>query len=212
MHDLFTIQRWYSQTEFVAYQMVQMIQSISQNRSDKKITLADLRYIVSVAYLTIYPGTTMFPQGSGHVFGHFPHPFVYYVKGLSNGNASCIWRVQLHPSKSVFATPQTMGAVCVSEPHSASIVQYKTDVSPAQIWPTLKIKPGEVKIIVETNVFYGSDGTYWRFADGRIGVPSREAFGLFLITPKHTAGGSGYFNSVVIFSPNPGLFDEGGPQ
>lgn len=152
MHDLFTIQRWYSQTEFVAYQMVQMIQSISQNRSDKKITLADLRYILSAAYLTIYPGTTMYWKNRGHEFAHFPHPFVYYVKGLSNGNASCIWRVQLHPSHSVCVSPQTMYAACVSESHSISIVQYKTDVPPAQIWPTLKIKPGEVKIIVETNV------------------------------------------------------------
>ena len=210
MHDLFTIQRWYSQTEFVAYQMVQMIQSISQNRSDKKITLADLRYIVSAAYLTIYPGTTMYWKNQGHEFGHFPHPFVYYVKGLSNGNASCIWRVQLHPSHSGSVSPRTMDGGCVSEPHSASIVQYKTDVSPTQIYPALKIKPGEIKIIVEALIFYGCDGNYWRFADGRRGVPSREAFGLFLITPKRT--GSGYFNSVVIFSPNPGLFDEGGPK
>ena len=83
MHDLFKIQRYYSQTEFVAYQMAQMLQTVSQNRSDKKITLSDLKRVTAAAYLSIYPGTTMFWQGKGHVFGHFPHPIIYYVKGLS---------------------------------------------------------------------------------------------------------------------------------
>ena len=221
MHDLFKIQRYYSQTEFVAYQMAQMLQTVSQNRSDKKITWSDLKRVTAAAYLSIYPGTTMFWQGKGHVFGHFPHPMVYYVKGLSNGNASCIWRAQMHPSHEGNTSPSNMnGAPNNHDDYNISAVRYKTDVPPAQIYPTLKIKPGEVKIIVDALIYY-QQGSYFPFADGQTDVSVREAFGLYLVTPKvrrqNPASLSynqncGYFNSVVIFSPNPGLFDETPPQ
>ena len=99
INDLATLQRWHSQTQFVAYQMAQMIQSISQNRASKAITANDLRNIVAAAYLSIYPGTTMFSTSEvpwKSFFGHNAMGFIWYVKGNDNGTASVIWGRRFH--------------------------------------------------------------------------------------------------------------------
>lgn len=80
IHDLVRIKRYYSQTEFVAQQMANIIQNISQKRENKKITAEDLGYAVALAYQTIYPGTTMFWKSNGLPLVHVPHPTICYVK------------------------------------------------------------------------------------------------------------------------------------
>lgn len=126
----------------------------------------------------------------------------------------------MHPSHEGNTSPLNMSGVTSHKDYNISLVRYKTDVPPAQIYPTLKIKPGEVKIIVDAIIYY-AQGFRFSFSDGRTYVPVREAFGLYLVTPKVRRGNPaslsynqncGYFNSVVIFSPNPGLFDETPPQ
>ena len=71
-------------------------------------------------------------------------------------------------------------------------------------YPTLTIADGEVKIIVEAYIYKPSDNP-----DGA--CPVKKAFGTYLLTPP-ARGVSGYFNSVAIFTPKRGLFDETGPQ
>lgn len=202
--------------QFVANEMAAIIQNVSQNRTDKKITLMDLRYSVATAFLTMYPGITMYYQNKGHVLGHFPHPMIFYVKGLDNGNASCIWRVQLHPSTvGVGETPQKMYAVAARDHHSVCTVQYKTNVAPSKIHPDLKINPGEVKIIIESIIYHYKG---FPFADGSSSdLPARNIFHFLMASPKATNSSgnerdpSGFFNSVTIFTPKPGLFDETPP-
>lgn len=210
-HDLYLLSRYYKQTQFVAEQMVSMIQNVSQNRIDKKITRNDLKNITALTYQTLYPGATMYCcSGSRkHVFGHFPHPIIYYVKGLENGNASCIWRMQMHTG---YATnPATIDADIVYKDYDISAVRFKTDVAPSEIYPKLKIKSGEVKIIIDALIHYHG-GSYWQ-----CGLPPQKVFSLFLISPKirNSSGkwntDGGYFNSVIIFTPKTELFNETPP-
>ena len=60
IHDLSKLKRYHDQTEFVAQQMVNILQNISQNRENKKITINDIKRAASLAFLSVYPGNTMY--------------------------------------------------------------------------------------------------------------------------------------------------------
>lgn len=214
IHDLTYYKRIKGKTEFIAYEMANLFQNVSQNRTNVGITWNDCRHVTAAAYLTFYRGTTMYSphKESG---GHFPHPLIYYVKGLDNGNASCIWRAQMHPAGDT--TPNNMSGGVSYNDYLISVVRYKTNVPPAQIYPGLTIKPGEVKIIIDAIIYYHSG--YW----GAKGLSPRDVFGFKVITPKFRnektgsiSGGcnqnTGFFNSVVIFTPKTGLFSETPPK
>ncbi len=48
--------------EFVAQQIASIIQNISQSREDKAIKFVDVRNAMKAAFLTVYPGTSMYEQ------------------------------------------------------------------------------------------------------------------------------------------------------
>jgi len=154
INDLSKLKRWYDQTEFVAQQMVNMIQNVSHNREgdDKKIRRDDLRYCFSTAYLSLYPGTSMFFKGQGHEFAHIPYVEVYFVRGLENGNASVFWRMNIHTVESSNVSPlkiQCDPRLPIND-YICSSVRFLQNVNPKQIHPSLYIKYGEEKIIVES--------------------------------------------------------------
>ncbi len=222
IHDLIKIKRMYSQTEFVAQQFANIIQNISQKRENKKITANDLKYAMTLAYQTVYPGKTMFGQGNGLPFVHVPHPIIYYVKGNQDGTATAVWGTALWTNDIVATrSPETIKTGTLTTSHDLSkIKNVGTNVSPSQIYPTLKIGPGEVKIIVEALIFFQLD---FKDINGKSGYTSREIFGCRLVAPKIWKNGNysqldnyasrgAFFNSVVIFTPKPGLFDETPPQ
>jgi hypothetical protein len=87
-------------------------------------------------------------------------------------------------------------------------VKYATNVPPSEIHPNLKIKEGEVKILVECCHCYDTGNGL--FSDGRPcrDIPVSKAFGLWVMTVNpSSSGGKAFFPSVVIFTPKPGLFD-----
>ena len=217
IHDLVKIKRYYSQTEFVAQQMANILQNISKNRSNKKITLNDIRHSASLAFLTIYPGTTMSrigTSGSRHELSHAPRVNIFYVKGESGGKASCKWfrRIlgETTPIWSLFT-----GAPSASE----STVKNLSNVSPSEIYPTLRIGENEKKIIVEVNLFSGHSimNPNGYVESDKYPTIAQKAFKCRLVAPKAlvkptSANQSGwYFSSVVIFTPKPGLFDPDNP-
>ena len=213
--DLMKIKRYYSQTEFVAQEMANIIQNISQKRDNKKIKLEDLKNAIALAYQTIYPGTTMFWQGSGLYFVHYPHPIICYVKGNSDGSATTVWSKVLWSGESESVSPTTIKSQTLTKTHDISSINMGTNLQPSQIHPNLKIKSGEIKIIVEAPIFLNT--TYSKDINGKSGYTSREAFGCRLVSPKRRLNSTderrgGYFNSVVIFTPKPGLFDETPPS
>jgi hypothetical protein len=210
INDLVKIKRYYSQTEFVGQQMANMIQNVSKNRGtdQKKITKEDLKNAFCLAWLTVFPNSSsMFYEGNSALgFGYLPHSFVYYVRGLNNGQASCFWRAFISPNGSSHKSPLTTFVWIYTTDNKGSPVRMKTsEVNPSEIYPSLKIEPGQEKIIIVSSFYRKS--SY---------LPSnKQSFGFYLLDPKHLNENDNtwyFFHSVVIFTPKPGLFTETAPS
>ena len=188
--------------------MVNMLQNVSNG---KKLIKTDMVSACSAAYLTVYPGISRYATAKFRLpLGHFPHAWVYYVKGEGNGKASVVWLAVIY-----FSIPGTDYEISYKS-HGGSSMQFLQNVPAEQIHKNLKINAGENKIITECCLCYATGATNYYFSDGRqcAGVSPREAFGFQIIAPQsHSySGQSNYFSSVVIFTPKPGLFDETPPK
>ena len=206
IHDLIKIKRYYSQTEFVAQQMANMIQNISQKRKDKMVTLRDIGRINFLAWLSVYPEDTRFYQGSSNIyhFGHTGQIMIYYVQANDDGTASCRWRLYMRND-----TVGMFPGLYYTD-NKGSPVRYKTNVAPSEIYPSLKIEQRHDKIIIVASLYRKSSYTK---PDGKP-LSNKQAFDLYLLDPKHLDESSTawyFFHSVVIFSPKPGLFDPNNP-
>ena len=125
---------------------------------------------------------------------------MYYVKGISNGRASSVWRASVESNFEV------------TNPSKVPCNISKTNAVPSDIYPTLKINEGETKIIVQPYIY--ADIINYKDVNGKNWSSIKELFKLFLVPPRHFENGISYyaFHSVSIFTPKPGLFDENGPQ
>jgi hypothetical protein len=146
--------------EFITHEIVGMIQNVSQGRANKKITPNDLRYCISAAFLSLYPGTRQFPQ-SATVFKQpgFVHGKIFCVVGNDNGTASVPWAMQYQyggNSKSTISP----GSVEINKYNDDSryITRVGDNKEPSKICPKLSIKPGETKIIIENFIYFISMG------------------------------------------------------
>jgi hypothetical protein len=196
-YDIFKMARMYERMEFATHCAANMLQNSSKNRENKLITLNDIKNACASAYLTVYNGNTIYDAnrtGGGNI--PWAHCFVYCIKGMSGEKASILWLV------TVWITGGIAQCSSNAADHPRSSVRFLKNASPAQIYKELKIKKDEVKILVElTNVC-------------KISTAS-DAFGFLMMNPKYSSiyGDSGhYFTSVIIFTPNPGLFSETQPQ
>lgn len=207
MYDIPKMQRYKRQVKFIANQMVQIVQAASANRSNKRISLNDLKYAACSAYLTVYPGISMHtPKNNYYVKGFYPECDWFYVKGEANGRASVKWRVQ-----GDYSSTQYVLWVSHSD-SSATVVRYRTNVSPSAIYPTLTIREGECKIILECHLRFSSS---YHFADGRLCGNARNVFGFLMHNPRPDAANSIWqspFVEVAIFTPHDGMFDETPPK
>jgi hypothetical protein len=196
--------RFREKLKFVGYEMAGVLQNISQNRVNKRISKNDIKHAVAAAYLSIYPGKTMYTTSKDRApMGHTSNGHLYCVKGLENGMASVAWCVRWHsavnsptPAEILISGRDTLGR---------SIVNMGNGVDPSKIYPDLRIQKGETKILVEISFHYSN------FSDGRnsVNVPVKTAFGFFVLNiPKSN---NIYFNTVVIFTPKPGLFGDTAP-
>jgi hypothetical protein len=211
MHDVPKYARMQAKIEFVAHEMVGILQNVSQNRSNKKITRTDIKYAVAAAYLSIYPGKTMYTTDPhAHPYGHFPIIWMYYVVGESDGNASIVWGIHAYVDGTATTSISISNLVST---HIYSLVTYLQNANPSAIHPKLRINPGERKIILECAYCYHLGLSNFKFSDGRTcaNVSSKKAFGFWAL-PIKPSKEAGYFNAVVIFTPKPGLFDDNGPQ
>jgi hypothetical protein len=186
--------------------MVNILQNVSRGQ---KVTLRHILYAMQAAFLTFYPGKTMYGTSQYHLpKGHFPHGFMYYVKGMPEGKASVIWGV-------AFYIDNTYGSADIqSSQHSFSIIKMLKNVEPSRIYDKLEIKEGEVKILVNCFCMYGSDGGRY-FSDGRswAQVSFREAFGFLILNHFDLSQrGEKYFGAIVAFNSKPGLFSEAPPS
>jgi hypothetical protein len=203
----------HERAELAVREMVNMLQNVSQNRADKKLTSDDVKYAVAASYLSAYPGITMYGK-TLHSFGHFPLGYIHCVKGES-GKAKILWY------RCFFAggdTPANMNYDEGNSFFSAVAPDHKTNslMDPSSIHKDMRIKDGEIKIILQCAYFYnGTSGSPFGFNDGRLckNVPVKDAFGLFIVnpSPQNLSAPHLYFHAVVIFIPKPGLFGETAP-
>ena len=224
INDLSKLKRYYDQTEFVAQQFVNIIQNISQKRTNKKITLIDIKYAATLAYLSIYPGTTMYrigESGSKHKLSHAPRLNIHYIKALSEGKASCTWCIRFlgeGASNPLGWSPSIKASISstLTSPALSSIC-LSPEATPSSIYPTLKMEEKD-KIIVEVNLFNAAHVMNPNdYVEGdKQETLAKKAFKCLLATPRplvrninSTQGW--YFDSVVIFTPHGGLFDPDNP-
>ena len=199
----------------MAQQMVNIIQNMSQKRgaSDSaklKISQADLAYAFALSHQIMYPGTTMYYSGQGHGSFHLPLANIYCVKGTANGKASCIWRVGVWTNSNSVISPKTLLHDITRAGVDNSIINYKSDASPEEIYPQLKINSGDIKILIE---LFSEWKASFKDNTGNKKGSLKEALGLYVATPRYKKPDSTYFfNTVVIFTPKSGLFDADGPQ
>lgn len=219
INDLSKLKRYYDQIEFVAQQMVNILQNISQNRakSDRKITLPDIRYATSLAYLSFFPGKTEFVSRN-HIkksdLGYRPFGFIACVEGNADSTASVLWMRRFNMARETQISPATVAIDLNAAYNKRTNIKNLSNAVPSEIYPTLTIKPGEIKIIIECTIFY-RQGEGYGFTDGRqtANVSPSQAFGLklFKLSPRVCRDGcendSLYFHSAAIFTPRPGLFD-----
>lgn len=209
VHDLPKMKRWNRKMQFVAYQYAQILQTISANCADKRITAQNIKNVMKMAYLSIFPGITMFQTSRSHFpLGYWPHMWIYCIKGVSDTQACFMWEVSCYPGDVYFDTDTH------SSRHIRSIINYtkgKT-VSTSSIYPNLTIKKDEIKIIIECAIVY-TDDRY--FSDGRRcdTVSAKSALRFLFASPKSRGIIDGnFFNSVAVITPTIGLFDENIPK
>ena len=197
IHDLMKIKRYYSQTEFVGQQMANIIQNIAKKRVAEgvPVSIKDMGHAAKLAYLSIYPGITMYKKNSGHVFFHIPRIFIHYVESDNEGQASCKWVFWMH---SLTSSVGRFNFGVYQKHAEGSIVKWETNVAPSIVYPTLKMEKGKSKIIIETQMRWISNDS--PDINGKKTSSAREAFGCYLVNPKKHASGA-YFPSVVIFTP-----------
>jgi hypothetical protein len=117
------------------------------------------------------------------------------VKGLENEKASVIWCTRWHSAND----SPSPGKISLAGRDSRSLVNTGSNVDPSKIYPDLRIQKGEVKILIEI-----------AFHNYEYNIPAKKAFGFFVLNPPKS-GDNIYFNTVVIFTPKPGLFGDTAP-
>jgi hypothetical protein len=179
--------------------MASILQNISQNRSNKRITLNDIRHAVAGAYMSIYPGMTGYvlkTSGKQHAVANAPHGYITAVKGLSNGGTQRLWNVKFHlvGESADCTSPATM------------YIKVNNFDRGSPVLPNASVKVGEIKIVLECQRYYGASAK--SLLDGRVWsqVSVREAYGFLLLTPKAIP------EFALVFTPNQRLFDENQPS
>ena len=207
LHDVPKLQRYQQQMDFVGQQVAQMLQNVSQRRTNKRITQSDIANVIRAAYLTVFPGVSMLASQKEIIpFGFFVQCSLLYIEGEPNNKASVKWRLVCYITQGPFVS------------FIFKDISGQQSVAPSVISPSLTIKNGEVKMLVVSELQYAKP---FSFADGRKcrDVSFREAFGFLIHDPRpyDTNGNShtnfcNFFTSHTIFTPAAGLFDDTRPQ
>ena len=164
------------------------------------VNKTDIKYAASLAYLTIYPGTTMHSTVAGKssfVLKHQPRSVLYYVKGETDGMASVVWGTYVRP-KTATAPISWSRTLLNASSNQPGYVNIEENVPPSSIYPKLNVEKNHSKILLETQILcFDTNNT-------------REIFGFHLVNPHRIRDGA-YFSSVVTFTPNNGFSANNAP-
>ncbi|MBE6447295.1 MAG: hypothetical protein E7015_02290 [Alphaproteobacteria bacterium] len=213
IHDLVKIAKIKKNLSFSAECAVNMLQNISQLRSDKKITRKDYDYISAAAFLS-YDGGNLDHFGSyssENIIIPAVQMSIYYLKGCENNTAKIMWACI------PFGAPvptQSRGEIVTSGTIKQWVngAQWKIgqEYDVQHLHPQLNIKKDEVKILLDLYL-----NSSWCYGTTNKDKEHPSTWGLFLHNPKATSFGSntgGWFHTYIIFAPRPGLFNETPPQ
>jgi hypothetical protein len=194
--------------------MVNIIQNISRNHG--RITITDLRYALAGSALPIYPGVTAYSMTKSqpfmHKYGHSLICYVYAVKGVSDEKASVVWTKELGTHWNAIKPI----SINVNSKKSAVSMAYKTNSPSPEIYPELSIKNGEIKVIIELDLFCPraslSQSGVFVFPGGKLvrDASAHQVFGFLLLNPPCSADAL-FFSTVIIFTPKHGIFSENEP-
>ena len=216
MQDLARFKYLQQKMAFVASEMVNILQNISQERTDKKITKNDIAYAMRAAYMSLFPGDTLNGKINDPIstpLGYYPYMHIVYVKGMASGKASGKWVLRMWTTWNQYNS--TTGIAETNLGYSTGTV------AASSFWPTLTVSEGNYKVIIQCAVYYDRTGKYNEtffagpFKGKKCGqVSTRQAFGFHIINPKGVGNTyqNGFFPVTVIFTPKPGLFSETVPQ
>jgi Flp pilus assembly protein TadG len=209
LHDISKYKRMQAKMNLCTHEVANILQNISQGRIGKKITKNDIRYALAGAYLTVFPGKSMYTTLDRTApMGYVSQGQLYCVRGNANGTANVLWCVRFH---NAYDCPSPLTIVLGSVAWE-SLVKNEAGAIPSVIYPELKIQSGETKIIVECAFHYYRDiKPGYKFTDGRYcqNVSSGDAFGFYALNLQKQGA---FFRTVVIFTPKPGLFDATAPK
>ena len=207
IHDLVLLKQIQRRMHFNTLCAVSMIQNVSQNRTDKKITKEDLDRIFKASYMAVFscPEKTL-QQISGGKTNDATYfcPVVIMLEGTGNNKCKVNWYCYIDITDVSCLTKYNSITSGVWRSCSAATLSYKNvtlheEIDAKSLYDDLYIQNGEIKVVVETNVV--------RYT----GKTIKEIFGFHMIEPEPYPGSKGgyapYFYNHVIFSPRPGIFD-----
>lgn len=214
IQDLHHLKQMQDRMKFVATEIASILQNISQNRVNKTITLTDIKHAACAAYLSFFPGKTLYNSAfRTSPLGYSVSGHIYCVKGLDDGTASVLWCKRWHSAIETYA-PASL--TIQEKDRFRTLVNLGTNVAPSAIYKDLKIEKNEIKIIIEA-ASHCADNL--KLPDGKTVAQSggrAKVYGFYIYPFKGTFpdadGGSINFSSVVIFTPKPGLFSEVEPK
>ena len=207
IHDLVLLKQIQRRMHFNTLCAVSMMQNVSQNRTDKKITKEDLDRIFKASYMAVFSNPeqtikSIYKENSET----FLSPTVILFEGTGNNRCKIKWYcwVDIKDNFSVLnkyvgktSGVLTDNASCSLKYKNAGNVGEEKDAS--VFYQDLKIQKGEIKVVVETCIYRNA------------GKSIKELIGFYIFDPKIYPGNknkySPYFVSYVIFSPRPGIFD-----
>ncbi|MDR2781754.1 MAG: hypothetical protein LBB21_04880 [Holosporaceae bacterium] len=207
--------------DFCANCAANMFQSISQNRSSKRITVADVKNIACISFLPFFGGgESQYEIETGPAAGRFAKPFphlcIFCIKGTGNNMAQIKWAVLQswgkNPVNRVF-----FSSVTGSMPTYALFSGKSINVAPCpagEIAKGLEIEKDEIKILMQLSMHFNKNMLR---PDGVKLVKSTplEMFGLYFLKPEVGVTSNTwyyYFAYSFVFTPKPGLFDDDSPS
>ncbi|MDR2782037.1 MAG: hypothetical protein LBB21_06345 [Holosporaceae bacterium] len=184
-----------------------MLQNVSANRANKRITKSDIIRIACVAFLPHFGGGTL-QYANGNIVKKYSSVMALFcIQGTGNNKGKMTWSMYQsgisgvangfgvfnsgkHNYWAEFAKGLTFGA------------EYDLDV----IHKGLKIEAGEIKIVVNVAIYID---TRFRFSSGVYIKPTPSLWGFFIFNPKTGSldNMQEYFHCNVVFTPRPGLFE-----
>jgi hypothetical protein len=213
MHDIPKYYQIQAKLTFAAHCCVNMLQDVSVNRANKKITKSDVQRIAHAWTLIPWSNPNIVYQNSAGKLplNFFANIFLFYVVGTGDNKCKVMWSLYSSTNTKTIPTlnwnSNTSGALTAGWASSLRLKgNLQTNINSTKLLPNFHIKNEEKKVIVEIVLYSYNPPSHFR-----------RGFGFWMLSPKPSvtppsSKERGFFTTFVIFTPKPGLFTETPPQ